>query len=70
MLAELHRCLEQGGNDLYDRVQAKFERHLFEVVLDHCRNNKSKAGEILGITRNTLAIKLKELSSERRDWKA
>jgi DNA-binding NtrC family response regulator len=70
MLAELHRTLEQGGNDLYDRVQAKFERHLFEVVLDHCRNNKSKAGEILGITRNTLAIKLKELSSERRDWKA
>ncbi len=70
MLAELHRCLDQGASDLYDRVQTKFERHLFEVVLDHCRNNKSKAGEILGITRNTLAIKLKDMSSERRDWKA
>ena len=69
MVAELHRVLEAAGSDLHQQVRDKWERHLFEVVLDHCRNNKSEAARILGITRNTLAIRLKDLSSEKREWR-
>ncbi|MHC5067496.1 MAG: helix-turn-helix domain-containing protein, partial [Planctomycetota bacterium] len=57
-----------GGGDLYDTVRSKWERHLFEAVLDHCDNNKSKAARLLGITRNTLSTRLDKLSSLTRAW--
>jgi DNA-binding NtrC family response regulator len=57
------------GKDLYNRVRSKWERHLFEVVLDRYSNNKSRAARLLGITRNTLNARLGELSDVKREWK-
>jgi transcriptional regulator with GAF, ATPase, and Fis domain len=68
MRSETQTAVQRGANDLYDVVRAKWERHLFEAVLVACDNNKSKAAQLLGITRNTLAGKLKELSEVKREW--
>ena len=68
MRSETLAAVQRGAIDLYDTVRAKWERHLFEAVLDACGNNKSKAAQLLGITRNTLAAKLKELSEVKREW--
>ncbi len=68
MRSETHAALERASNDLYDTVRAKWERYLFEAVLNATHNNKSKAAQLLGITRNTLGAKLKELCEEKREW--
>ena len=68
MRSETHGALERGAADLYDTVRAKWERYLFEAVLNATHNNKSKAAQLLGITRNTLGAKLKELCEEKREW--
>jgi transcriptional regulator with GAF, ATPase, and Fis domain len=68
MRSEVHAAQERADTDLYDRIRAKWERYLFEAVLNASANNKSKAADILGITRNTLGARLKELSSETRSW--
>jgi transcriptional regulator with GAF, ATPase, and Fis domain len=68
MQAETHACLQRGSADLYDVVRAKWERYLFEAVLNACNNNKSKAAQMLGITRNTLNTRLKELCDVKRQW--
>ena len=68
MQTETHTCLQRGGADLYDVVRSKWERYLFEAVLNACNNNKSKAAQMLGITRNTLNTRLKELCDVKRQW--
>ncbi len=68
MRSETLAGVQRGAENLYEVVRAKWERHLFEAVLDACDNNKSKAAHLLGITRNTLAAKLKELSAVKREW--
>ncbi len=68
MQAETMSCLERGGEDLYRVVRNKWERYLFEAVLNATKNNKSKAAQMLGITRNTLNQRLGELSETKREW--
>ena len=46
---------------LYDRVLAEVERPLIEKCLTACRGNQIKAAELLGLNRNTLRKKIKEL---------
>ena len=48
-------------HDLYDKVLARVERPLFDLVLAHTGGNQLKAAEILGINRNTLRKKLADL---------
>ena len=48
-------------------VREKWERHLFELILDRYRNNKTKAAKALGISRNTLNSRLGELSDMKRE---
>ena len=47
-------------HDLYDKVVARVERPLFDLVLAHTGGNQLKAAEILGLNRNTLRKKLAE----------
>jgi two-component system nitrogen regulation response regulator GlnG len=48
-------------HDLYDKVVARVERPLFDLVLAHTGGNQLKAAEILGLNRNTLRKKLADL---------
>jgi two-component system nitrogen regulation response regulator GlnG len=48
-------------HDLYEKVLARVERPLFDLVLEHTGGNQVKAAEILGLNRNTLRKKLAEL---------
>ena len=45
--------------DLHQMVIAEVEIPLFEAVMKHTGNNKSKASVMLGINRGTLRTKLK-----------
>ncbi|MEO8705436.1 MAG: sigma 54-interacting transcriptional regulator [Kofleriaceae bacterium] len=53
-------------HDLYDKVVARVERPLFDVVLAHTGGNQLKAAEILGLNRNTLRKKLQDLGLEKK----
>lgn len=48
-------------NDLYEKVVARVERPLFDLVLAHTGGNQLKAAELLGLNRNTLRKKLADL---------
>jgi two-component system, NtrC family, nitrogen regulation response regulator GlnG len=45
-------------HDLYDKVLARVERPLFELVLAHTGGNQLKAAALLGLNRSTLRKKL------------
>jgi len=47
--------------DLYDRVLAEVERPLLRLVLSATRGNQIKAAAMLGLNRNTLRKKIREL---------
>ena len=53
-------------HDLYDKVVARVERPLFDLVLAHTGGNQLKAAEILGLNRNTLRKKLAELGMDKK----
>ena len=53
-------------HDLYDKVLARVERPLFDLVLAHTGGNQLKAAEILGLNRNTLRKKLADLGLRSR----
>lgn len=48
-------------NGLYERVLHEVERPLIELCLDATRGNQIKAAELLGVNRNTLRKKIREL---------
>ncbi len=50
-------------HDLYEKVLARVERPLFDLVLAHTGGNQVKAAEILGLNRNTLRKKLADLGA-------
>ena len=47
--------------DLYDRVLAEVERPLLRLALAATRGNQIKAAAMLGLNRNTLRKKIREL---------
>ncbi len=49
------------ANGLYDRVLKEVERPLITQALQACRGNQLRAAELLGINRNTLRKKIREL---------
>lgn len=53
-------------HDLYEKVVARVERPLFDLVLAHTGGNQLKAAEILGLNRNTLRKKLADLGIAQR----
>lgn len=57
---EMHdgSCPESG---LYDRVMTEVEKVLIRKTLDHVDGVQIKAAQILGINRNTLRKKIKDL---------
>ncbi|MBA3394827.1 MAG: sigma-54-dependent Fis family transcriptional regulator [Deltaproteobacteria bacterium] len=57
-------------HDLYEKVLARVERPLFDLVLAHTGGNQLKAAEILGLNRNTLRKKLAELGMPQQKKRA
>ncbi len=57
-------------HDLYDKVVARVERPLFDLVLAHTGGNQLKAAEILGLNRNTLRKKLADLGLPQKKKRA
>lgn len=47
-------------NDLYEVVLREIELSLLGCVMEHTRNNQSKAAILLGLNRGTLREKLKK----------
>jgi two-component system nitrogen regulation response regulator GlnG len=56
-------------HDLYEKVLARVERPLFDLVLEHTGGNQVKAAEILGMNRNTLRKKLADLGMDSKKKK-
>ncbi|HEY0479751.1 MAG TPA: sigma 54-interacting transcriptional regulator [Kofleriaceae bacterium] len=56
-------------HDLYEKVLARVERPLFDLVLAHTGGNQLKAAEILGLNRNTLRKKLAGLGIDQAQTK-
>jgi two-component system nitrogen regulation response regulator GlnG len=54
---------EQGlpSSGLYDRVLREIERPLLRVALTECGGNQLRAAALLGLNRNTLRKKIREL---------
>ena len=53
-------------HDLYEKVLARVERPLFDLVLAHTGGNQLKAAELLGLNRNTLRKKLDDLGMKKK----
>ncbi|MCC7284220.1 MAG: nitrogen regulation protein NR(I) [Acetobacteraceae bacterium] len=49
------------GSGVYDRVIAEVERPLIRMILSATRGNQIRAAQILGLNRNTLRKKIREL---------
>ncbi len=49
------------ASGLYGRVLQEIERPLLSITLDECRGNQLRAAELLGLNRNTLRKKIREL---------
>jgi two-component system nitrogen regulation response regulator GlnG len=54
---------EQGlpTTGLYERVIQAIERPLLAITLSACRGNQLRAAELLGLNRNTLRKKIRDL---------
>lgn len=52
------------SSGLYDRILAEVERPLLAITLDKCRGNQLRAAELLGLNRNTLRKKIRDLGIE------
>jgi two-component system nitrogen regulation response regulator GlnG len=55
------RLLGQSSGNIYYHVQAAVDRVVLDTVLDHVKGNQVEAAELLGISRNTLRSKLRNL---------
>lgn len=58
---DAHPYDELPPNGLYSRVLGELEKPLIELTLAATRGNQIKAAELLGLNRNTLRKKIKEL---------
>jgi two-component system nitrogen regulation response regulator GlnG len=55
-----------GTGDIYHIILHEVERHLLQVVLDETDGNQLRTADLLGINRNTLRKKIRELGVEVR----
>ncbi len=52
------KALDKKEKNIYEKVHAEVDRHVFEYLLSHTRENQSEAARLLGINRLTLRKKL------------
>jgi len=49
------------ASGLYDRILQEIERPLLAITLNECHRNQLRAAALLGLNRNTLRKKIREL---------
>ncbi len=54
----LRKSLEMKEMNVYDKLHDEVDRHVFEYMLSHTRENQSEAARLLGINRLTLRKKI------------
>jgi DNA-binding NtrC family response regulator len=59
--AFLRQSLQDCGEDLYQHVHRQVDHHFLPMVLQSTGGNQLRAAQLLGITRRTLRVKLREL---------
>lgn len=57
---------DSGGNGIYDRLLREVEKPLISAILEKTNGNQIRAAEILGLNRNTLRKKIRELDIDVR----
>jgi DNA-binding NtrC family response regulator len=57
----LRQKLQDSGEDLYQHVHRQVDQQLLPLVLQSTGGNQLRAAQLLGITRRTLRVKLREL---------
>ena len=68
----MHKMLEQLVGEMvargvhFEDAQREFEKRFLTQVIDKSEGNLSKAADTLGVHRNTLARKMKELKIKTR----
>ncbi len=50
------------SNGLYGKIITQIEKPLIQLTLEKTNNNRCKAAQILGLNRNTLRSKIKDLN--------
>lgn len=65
----MEKTPDKGNQELYDTIIPIMERPLIKLVLKKTRANQVHAAELLGINRNTLRKKIKELNIDLKDVK-
>ncbi|QRN40681.1 MAG: Fis family transcriptional regulator [Neisseriaceae bacterium] len=45
---------------VYDMVMSQVEKSLIDLILEKCSGNQTKAAKMLGISRNSLRVKIKK----------
>jgi two-component system nitrogen regulation response regulator GlnG len=65
----VEKTAPKGRQELYDTVMPFMERPLIKLVLKKTRNNQVRASELLGINRNTLRKKIRELKINLKETK-
>jgi len=58
---QIRQLLETGGADLYDNVHQHLDRFLLPLILRGTEGNQLRAARVLGISRQTLRNKIREL---------
>ncbi|HTF99793.1 MAG TPA: sigma-54 dependent transcriptional regulator [Nitrospirota bacterium] len=58
LIPYIKKALELREKNLYEKVHAEVDRHLFAYLLSHTRENQSETARLLGINRLTLRKKL------------
>jgi two-component system nitrogen regulation response regulator GlnG len=59
--AQIRQQLEAGGEDLYDNAHRLLDRFLLPLVLRSTDGNQLQAAKVLGIARQTLRLRIREL---------
>ena len=57
----VREMLERSPGNIYYHVQGAVDRVVLNAVLEHVKGNQVEAAELLGISRNTLRSKLRNL---------
>ncbi len=65
----MEKTPDKGTQELYDTIIPFMERPLIKLVLKKTRANQVHAAQLLGINRNTLRKKIKELNIDLKDIK-